>query len=113
MIKDKSATFWHIISSSTDENNREPDLRRYERIAWPAFLLGYCKDYCDDLLIWKNNRNGKTRVLLWCRDIDYVVILDEREKYCLFWTAYPIVYEHTRQKLFKEYSAYKKQEALA
>ena len=104
--KNKPGTFWHIISTGTDEANRIPDLRRYERITWPAHILGYCKQNCDKLLIWKNKRKGKNRILLWCKEIDYLVVLDERKDYCLFWTAYPVERQHTRNKLMKEYTEY-------
>lgn len=106
--KDKAATFWHIISSGSNEQERIPDLRRYERIAWPAFILKYCKDNCSDILMWKNTRRGKTRILLWCKTIKYVVILDERADFCVFWTAYPIKYKHVEEKFLKEYNEYKK-----
>lgn len=105
-IKINRGTFWHIISTGSDEANRIPDLRRYERIAWPAHILGYCKQNCDKLLIWKNKRKGKSRILLWCIEIDYLVVLDERKDYCLFWTAYPVERRHTKEKLMKEYKEY-------
>lgn len=103
-----SATFWHITSSGSEEANRTPDLRRYETIAWPAFILDYCLYGCQELLVWKNRRKGKTRVLLWCQDIDYVVVLDERKEFCVFWTAYPVTHRHTREKFLKEYEQYQK-----
>jgi hypothetical protein len=106
MYKGKSGTFWHIISSGEAEADRLPDLRRYERVSWAAFILGYCCDNCDKILEWRNERKGKKRVLLWCRDIDYVVILDDRDEYYIFWTAYPVTYGHTRKKLYREYSEY-------
>lgn len=105
-FNNKSATFWHIISSGPNEENRNADLRRYERIAWPAFILDYCASNCSNLLIWKNKRKGKTRVILWCREIDYVVVLDERPEFLIFWTAYPVTYKHTHHKLLKEYQQY-------
>ena len=112
IYKDKPGTFWHIVSSGTDESNRIPDLRRYERVAWPAHILGHCIGQCDKILMWKNKRNGKSRIILWCQDIDYVVVLDERKEFLIFWTAYPVTYNHTRKKLLKEYNEYIKQKAL-
>lgn len=106
MYKEKSGTFWHIISNGPDEASRTPDLRRYERIAWPSHVLGYCQNQCSNILIWKNKRKGKSRVLLWCRDINYLVVLDEKKDYYIFWTAYPITYKHTRDKLLTEYNEY-------
>ncbi len=108
VFKDKPGTFWHIVSTGDDEENRIPDLRRYERVAWPAYILSHCKQNCTNLLMWKNKRKGKSRIILWCRDIDYVVILDERKDFCIFWTAYPVTYRHTKNKLLKEYEEYTK-----
>lgn len=47
LYKDKSGTFWHIISNGPQEETRLPDLRRYERIQWPACILGFCQLNCD------------------------------------------------------------------
>ena len=110
MFKGKSGTFWHIISSGDSEESRIPDFRRYERVTWPAYILSYCKDNCDKILVWKNQRKNKTRILLWCQDIDYLVVLDERKDFCLFWTAYPTTYSHTKEKLMKEYTEYWKKQ---
>ena len=105
--KEKPATFWHIISQGPDESNREPDLRRYERIRWPSHILENCCSVdCDKLLIWGNRRNGKKRVLIFCVELDYLVVLDKREGYLIFWTAYPVNYPNQKQKLIKEYNEY-------
>lgn len=102
----KSATFWHIISQGENESARIPDLRRYERIAWPFYILESCADHCDNLLIWENARKGNTRVLLFCTDLDYLVVLAKRNGYLVFWTAYPVNQSHQRNKLIKEYHDY-------
>lgn len=106
MFKNKSGTFWHIISSGESEESRIPDFRRYERVTWSAHILSYCKNNCKKILVWKNKRKNKTRILLWCQDIDYLVVLDERKNFYLFWTAYPVTHNHTRNKLIKEYQEY-------
>lgn len=111
VVKGKSGTFWHIVSSGDIESERLPDIRRYERIMWPSFILEYCVDECEDVRIWENERKGKKRVVIWCYEVEYVVILDKREDYYIFWTSYPITQNHTRRKLFKEYNAYKAKSA--
>lgn len=35
----KEATFWHMTSEGDDEDSRMPDLRRMERIQWPAPMI--------------------------------------------------------------------------
>lgn len=104
--KGKPATFWHIISNGSDEENRLPNLRRYERIEWPFYIIGSCVDNCERVLIWENTRKGKTNVLIYCPDVEYLVVLAKRDGYLVFWTAYPVEYQHTRNSLLKEYSEY-------
>ncbi len=106
LIAGKSCTFWHIVSSGTNEDNKLPDFNRYETVSWPGFILSYCLDNCSSKLVWKNKRGSHTRVLIYCQDIDYLVVLDEHEDYYLFWTGYPVTYTHTKNKLLKEYNDY-------
>ncbi|MHA8774659.1 hypothetical protein ACYA94_16530, partial [Klebsiella pneumoniae] len=35
----KSATFWHMVSTGDQEEERIPDIRRCERIAWPKPII--------------------------------------------------------------------------
>lgn len=100
----KDATFWHIISEGEIENERIPDLRRCERIAWPKPIIDN-HNACA-LKIWKNKRKGETRVLLWFEEAEYLIVLTERNGYTLFWTAYPVIQEHSKRKLQKEFESY-------
>ena len=99
-------TFYHITSQGEDENNRQPDLRRMERIRFPRFVIDNHKH--DEILIWRNKRGKDDRVLLFNQDENYVVVLTERSNFYLFITAYLIETEHRRNKLLKEYEDYKK-----
>jgi len=38
---------------------------------------------------------------------EYLLILDERKEYILFWTAYLVTRKHQKRKIEKEYLAYK------
>lgn len=100
----KDATFWHITSEGIVENERTPDLRRCERIAWPKPIIDNHNN--NTLKIWKNKREGETRVLLWFEEAEYLVVLSERKGYTLFWTAYPVTRGHSKRKLQKEYESY-------
>ncbi len=102
----KSATFWHIVSQGTDEENRLPNLRRYECVSWPFHILENCVDSCSNLLIWENNRKGDSRILLFCVDLDYLIVLSKRDGYLVFWTSYPVEKSHTKRKLLREYHEY-------
>ena len=110
--KNMLGTFWHIVSNGSDEDNRTPNLRRYETIEYPAFIIEHCVDKCPTILIWENERKKKKRILIYCTTLRYLVVLDKRSTYLLFWTAYPVDQSHTHKKLLKEYEEYKARSAI-
>lgn len=101
-------TFYHITHEGEVENDREPDLRRMERIRFPKYIIQSSPH--DDLLIWKNTRGKDVRILIFNDAENYLTVLTERKNYCLFWTAYIIEQSHQKRKLIKEYESYKKAE---
>jgi len=107
LFRNRESTFWHIVSEGPIEAERTPDIRRYERISWPKSIIEYCNTFCAKIKVWENNRNGEKRILLWCEDIEYLVVLADRNDYILFWTAYPVTEGHRKRKLQKEYEEYK------
>lgn len=100
----KEATFWHLISTGEIEVDRTPDLRRCERIGWPKPIIENFNH--QSLKVWKNERRGETRILLWFEEAEYLVVLAKRKDYILFWTAYPVIQNHSKRKLQKEYEKY-------
>jgi hypothetical protein len=109
LIKDKEATFWHIISEGAEEIERLPDLRRCERIRWPKPVIKNCADI--HIKLWENERKGEKRVCLWLEEEEYLVVLAERKEFYLLWTAYLVKEGHQKRKLEKEYCEWKKAEA--
>jgi len=106
LIDGKEATFWHFISKGRKEDERCPDMRRCERIRWPKPIIENAQNI--EIKIWENNRKGERRILLLVEKENYLIVLNKRKKYILPWTAYYIEYEHQKQKLLKEWKAYKK-----
>lgn len=97
----KSATFWHMISTGTDEAERIPDIRRCERMRWPKPIIE--NDQSFDLKVWTEKRGSSIRVHLWCEAEGYLVVLDDRTDYLLPWTAYFVEREHERTKINKRW----------
>jgi hypothetical protein len=97
----KEATFWHIVSSGPIEEERLPDLRRFERIRWPRAIIDHASE--PAVLVWETLRRRDRRVCLWLESTDYLVVLARRSGYDLLWTAYPVDRDHTRRKLRKDY----------
>ena len=102
----KEATFWHLVQEGDIEDERIPELRRCERIRWPRPIVEHADE--PNIKVWENERRGEKRICIWLEEKDYLVILADRETYILFWTAYPVTYNHTKRKLQKEYEAFKK-----
>lgn len=105
----KEATFWHMTSEGDDEENRDPDLRRMERIKWPAFLINNSEH--PYLKVWENKRGNKNNILIFHVEAHYLVILRKGKDYLLPWTAYLIEHNARKNKLLKEYEAYKNAES--
>lgn len=99
-------TFYHITHEGEDEENRQPDVRRMERIRFPKFLIENCKH--NEILTWKNTRGRDERTVLFNEAENYIVILTNRGDYYMFITAYFIEQPHRKQKLLAEYEAYMK-----
>ena len=97
-------TFYHITHEGEDEESREPDMRRMERIRFPKFYINNASH--NEILIWENTRGKNTRVLLFNETESYVVILTKRNGYYLLCTAYLIEQEHSKKKMLKEYETY-------
>ncbi len=100
----KEFGFWHCTSEGGKEDERTPDIRRCERIRWPKPVVLHADD--KRIRWWKNKRGSDNRVVLWFYDKDYVVILSDRKNYFLLWTTYLVKYEHTKNKLMKEFEEY-------
>jgi hypothetical protein len=100
----KDAGFWHIISEGKIEADRIPDLRRCERICWPAAILACYPQ--PELKGWRQPNRGESRLAVSLGDFSYVVILTERSArsgpfYRLI-TAFHVEQEHRRNKLARE-----------
>ena len=103
----KEATFWHLISTGKDEEERTPDMRRCERIAWPKPIVEAIGN--DEVRYWMNTRGRSNRILLAVEDFSYVVVLDDREDFVLLWTAYYIQYPNQRRRMEREYEKWRQE----
>lgn len=85
--KEKSFTFWHLISQGEKEEERIPDIRRCERLGWIHWVIeNVLKN--PDIVCWENKRGTKKHLVLWYDKESYAVILERRRDYFLLKTAY-------------------------
>jgi len=107
LIKNKEATFWHIISEGETEAERLPDLDRWSRIRWPRPIIEGCD--AMGLRFWLEKRNGnEIRPHIALEDFSYLVVLAERKGYILFWTAFYLKRSHERENLRRRYERHQK-----
>lgn len=105
MFQDKEATFWHMTTSGEVENEREPDLRRMERIRWSPKMINESEH--PYLKVWRNKRPGKQEsILIWHDAEKFLVVLRDHGDYILPWTTYVVDQPNRERRLMKEYQAY-------
>lgn len=106
----KEAGFWHCISEGASEEERIPDLRRCERMAWIRAVIENGTE--SDVDVWENERHGNRGTLLWFRE-EYLIVLGNRIRsrdgfeYYQLVTAYCTPEEHRKRKLRVERDAYR------
>lgn len=114
MEYEKENAFFHVTCKDFNKtNNREPDIRRCERIKWiRSFIENYncdaslCEN-CEGIKVWREPYKNKYRVNLLFEEEQYIVILEPRENYCLLITAFYIQYQHQMEKRLKKYEQFK------
>lgn len=109
----KEATFWHIISAGRIEEDREPDLRRCERIRWVRAVIEHGD--APGMRVWEKEcrRRGQSerRIYLWLEERDYLVVLIQQRSCFRLLTAFLTTYGHTRRKLRKEFEEWRRRQA--
>lgn len=107
----KGYSFWHVISEASHPGNRNeeeriPDMRRCERIAWIAWAIEHASNGTEGFSWWENRRGRDTRVAIWAEPWDFVVILAKRRDYYLLKTAFCKLKPHRRRSFEKEREAF-------
>lgn len=95
------AAFWHLIQEGKVEDDRTPDIRRCERLAWIPWVIANWNDPAAEIQWWENRRGNQTNVLLWYRE-EYLVILARRNGYWLLKSAYQTEKAHRVRSLREE-----------
>lgn len=100
----KEHTFYHITHEGDDEENRKPNLRRMERIAFPRVMIDNASH--PTLKVWQNVRGNKHNILILHEEEKYLIVLRNHEDYIILWTAYYIEYSNQMRRLVKEYEEF-------
>lgn len=105
LTRGKGYGFWHIIQEGSIEEEREPDLRRCERIRWISWIIKNAKTH-SDISFWEEIRGSEINTLLWLEKENYLVILAKRDGYYLLKSAYWTDRRHKIETLQKNRDAY-------
>ncbi|HEM5071574.1 TPA: hypothetical protein U1212_002249 [Streptococcus suis] len=105
-------SYYHLTCKTFDlsSNEREPDLRRSERLCWlrPSIETIH-QDSCNQecFLKYEKLHKGKVkRIHLLNPDDRYLIVLEDRKGYYLLVTAHYLHYDNALKKKLKEYNAY-------
>jgi hypothetical protein len=99
--KSKHYGFWHLTSSGQVEEDREPDLRRCERIRWVSWLIENYRNFPGVVYCWQEKRKNTNEIVIWFEEEHYVVILSERRDYWLLKTAYLVTKKYKLEQMIK------------
>lgn len=101
MFNGKPECFWHVTSQTNKETGeREPSLRRCERVEWIRLIIEHCND--PAVWEWPKQHERELRHNLFLESENFLVVLIERKSFYLI-TAIYIDYPHTRKRLEAEY----------
>ena len=106
LYKNKERSFWHIISEGEGDLNRLPKMERCEKVGWVKPLIldkGNCEHY--KLWIRYHDQSKKNRYYIWCTDIQYMVILEDRHSHYKLISAFNVM-PYAVKKYQKEYDGY-------
>ena len=105
LIDGKEAAFWHCISEGAEENKRNPDIRRCERIGWIRTIIEHSQE--DEVDCWPVRIRNEVRWLLWYKE-EFLIIIAERQRqrdgfqYMQFITSYCTDKNHRKENLRRQ-----------
>ena len=111
----KEEAFFHITCQDYDKNGeRVPDFRRCGRIKWVRQFIEAADSgmqvefdgsvYC--LKIWTEQTKNDLRYHILCEELRFMVVVAERDRYCLLITAFYFEYDHSLAKKLKKFEVY-------
>ena len=98
----REATFYHITTKGENEENRQIDIPRAERIRWIKPII---ESNDKTLMIWENKRKNEENILILHEKENFLIVLRKRQNGLMFWTAY-YVDKCYKKKLINEHNKY-------
>ena len=106
----KEQAYFHLTTKDTNKkvalSDREPDLRRCERLHWIRSILetnhiDLCPQPC--FLYFEEEIKGRQRINIFNESEKYLIVLEDRANYFLFITAFYIHEDYYLKGMIKRY----------
>lgn len=116
----KEEAFFHITCQDyKKDGDRVPDFRRCERIAWVRQFVEAADADASvefegstyELKIWTERVKNDLRYHILCEELKFMVVVAERDRYCLLITAFYFEHDHSLRKKLEKYKEYKAKNA--
>lgn len=102
----RQKTFNHITTEGS--RDRLYNSLRCERYKWiKAMIEGNACNNCSDIAIWPEKRKKKQNILIWCRNTNFLVVLEKRREEYYLITSYCVIYPNKERDLRISYNRYK------
>ena len=89
----------HIVSIKKDLELRVYEKNRIIYVPLIEKILNNCCDkQCNNIKIYKDRKD----ICIWCKKLDYLIVITERKNGYLLKTAYPIIYDNKRKTIEKK-----------
>lgn len=88
----KERSFWHIISEGDEDINRSLNIERCASLPWARPLIED-DNSCERYRTWVkfHDKSKKDRYYIWCTEVNYMVILEDRNTHYKLITAYNVL----------------------
>ena len=96
----KELGFEHIVSIKNNKLGiRVYDKNRMIYISLIEKILNdCCNGQCKDIKVYRDRKD----ICVWCKHLDYLIVLADRKKGYLLQTAYPVIYNKKRKSIEKK-----------
>lgn len=88
----KERSFWHIISEGNEDVDRDLNTERCASLPWAKPLIEDDSN-CEKYRIWVklHDKSKRNRYYIWCTEVNYMVILEDRDTHFKLITAYNVL----------------------
>ena len=97
--QNKELGYLHIVSMKNEMKMRLYDKNRMLYVPLIEKIIKNCCDKkCNNIMIYRDKKD----ICIYCKELDYLIVLADRKDKYLLQTAYPLIYDHKRKQVEKK-----------